>query len=533
MHTYTHSSHLTSISSSVDSAPPLSTAAFAGGSTTPSLTSPIQTYPPPVGPITGHMTSSIAPALPPTTTSFIGSTSSCPPTSAYHVTSSGTSPTVSAAKTVPFAPVGGVNSTKSSQLPNVVMCDHPAPQTNNSLPPPCQHHHNMAPPSVHATYPEYFDTPTTAQSTLTQVQRKRSCVHPIFTETVGQVSNNEACPPRLPDSVASGRERNPPSSLVDSSVCNCEVQRRSLGYPPNRVASGDHVPRNVSYPPSFAEYHFGNSEVQYPPSLTESLSTTTVNQGFPLSSTHMQRPQQECRYQPDAVLHSCTHRTSNDDANMFIPGMVLSNSDHNCKESHSGDHQASHDTKILGDRANHTNVTASLLTPSQAAMPRSLSLPSASEGDSLTKKEQSKRSREVGTQTLNVETVATQTSNMDEYQPDHVINEPDHVTKELLHMSSSQSNPSKKRVHSKAVSAGDPLSTVTDSPWSLGHHTKESPPELIQSDLDEDTSMEDLLTTSDLLNSCLGLSGRLSSSQQPMDFNSTSKGHSMIVSISE
>lgn len=536
-------------SASVVSAPPLTTATIAGSSV-PSLTSTVHTHSLPVtsltGPITGIVLSSatsVAPTFSPMTTSLIKSaTSSYPPTSAYHVTSSGTSPTASAV----------VYPTRSSQPPNVSTCNHQPLQVSSSLTRQCPHQHEVhttALPSVHATYPEYFVTPSMrTESTVTRVQR-RTCARPtILTETAGQVHVpcNTACPPKFPESVLRWEREmvHPPSCEVESSVCNNEVQGQSLGFPPGNDVNISRAQwqRSVDCPPSS---HFVNSEVQrnsmtYPPSL---LSTTTVNQGFPLSSTHMQCPQQECRHQPNStdadpiVLHDCTCPTSNDDAKMIIPG-VVNNPEHDHKGSHSRDYQASHRPKILGDRTNHTSVAGSLLTPTKAAASRWLSLPSAlPDENSLMQNGQSGRHGscvEVGTQTLMVETVGTQTDNMDEHEPEHVIYEPDHVTKEPLHMSCGPSDLPKKGVDSKAVSVTEPLSATTGTFQPLGHTGEghHDPIGFVQCS-DKDTSMEELLATSDLLNNHLGLSVRLSGSQQSVDFISASKNQSMMVSISE
>ena len=438
------------------------------------------------------------------------------------------------------APAGIVYPTRSSQPPNVSTCNHQAPQVNNSsLTRQCWHQnesHTTALPSVHATYPEYFVTPS--ESTVTRVQRGTCACPTTLTETVGQVpcTCNKACPPKFPDSVVSCQSQTREREMVrsssfemESSGCN---KRQNLGFPPNLTINSSCVQwqRSVDCPLSS---NVGNSEVlqsgmTYPPSLH---STTTVSQGFPLSSTHMQCPQQECPNSTDAdprMLHNCAGPTLNDDVNMIIPG-VLKNSEHDHEGSLS---RESHGAKVVGDKTNCTSVAGSLLTPTKAAVPRWLSLlPSDTVVDSLKQNGQSRRlgsSVEVGTQTLNVETVATQTDNMDEHEPDH-------VTKEPLHMSCSPSDLPKKSVETMSVSVGElmrPSSAATGTHQHAGGGHQDLIG-FIQVGSDEDTSMEELLATSDLLNNHLGLSVRLSSSQQSMDFSSASKSHSMMVSISE
>lgn len=318
-----------------------------------------------------------------------------------------------------------------------------------------------------------------------------------------------------------------------------------VGFPPSyavtEVSHGHIQGAGVGYPPRLAESHRGNcqacqSSMSHPPSLMESLSVTTVNQGFPLSSTYVHHSQQESRHQQNLPEMSLTTRGPKllDGVSLFTPGFV-DDSSHDHKVSHSEGYPAgvTQHAHVLGDRTNHPNMAELLSSPTHAAAPTWHSLPSATpderKGIRLMAKEQSCLSescKEVGTQTLNVDTVATQTDNIDKYS-DHVMKELDRVTRESVETSPSTPVLTEKSIASSAMSMGDLAPSVIRKPLPLEHPTEDdnhSPQELSQSSLDEITLIEELLATSELSSCPAGLSGRLWNSQQSAVISSTSKG---------
>ena len=311
----------------------------------------------------------------------------------------------------------------------------------------------------------------------------------------------------------------------------------------------------VAYPTSFTESLSTATDKEqaqqrsmiYPQSLTDSFSITTVNQGAPLSST---RVQQECQAGP-AFQEACHKALQVSGDSKPTPSwgqghMTLNNASHTEDRTHNLTMETN-----TRDKTHQVDIAEPVSPPKQASIQPWLSLPVATpdktsshnekKREVLFHEEQSGGSRrEIGTQTLRVESVSTQTDNEDKRN----LSNP--VIKQTMDAASTSPTPTKGGTEPAAVSVGDmslPSATADNTPQiessyehtcgqvrtsSRGRQETENrteghtyaTPELSQ---DEVVLVEELLSTSELLSNHSELSGRLRISQRFADLGAGSK----------
>ena len=294
-------------------------------------------------------------------------------------------------------------------------------------------------------------------------------------------------------------------------------------------------------------------------SLSESLSTTTVDQGMPLSSTQVQHSQQD---RPTRVSQTSEvpveHTVLPPDNGSSHGGSTrLHPSQLNPGRTNPEQHQANllQGGQTLRDVTNNGGRSEPVSPPPTTH--HWLSLPSATPSQhsphnsrqrdvSLQKKENSTEScREIGTQTLYVESIATQTDDGDE---DKRL---DPTTKGSMDVPSSSLTATEQSVDSVAMSVGD---LRAPSAMTLGSLDKPHSRDLFEvalnqchsTELDnaydghsgpdcgrssEDEILLEELFTADLLNTQGTLNGglQLSSSSRPSaDLSTTSKREELL-----
>ena len=330
-------------------------------------------------------------------------------------------------------------------------------------------------------------------------------------------------------------------------------------YPAYFTASSNTTTCNYA---SVSNDHTQRGSIANPPTLMESLSTTSINQGVPLSSTHVQHSQQELclgnrppcmKVDPPSSLNCAMTGRGGDCCSQEIPSIVHLVAHNDTTGPEQQYHQArlspkqGEQTSI--DKVNTTAKTEPATPPIPVPMRQHwLSLPSATpeqhsslrEGISLQKDDDSVggNCREIGTQTLYVESVATQTD-LDGEERDNPPTSP--AIRRLTNVLSSSPSLTKRIVDSTAMSTGD-LHTTTPSDTPQANvkpsfrDSLECTPKQDQGSYDghrapvdlnqlnsEDVLLEELLTTSFLLNGQGVLAGDLTGSQESTEFRSTSK----------
>ena len=358
--------------------------------------------------------------------------------------------------------------------------------------------------------------------------------------------------------------RTPLSTLAAAGVHNStatlpqyvteSMSSSGTGFPSSIRASYPAYFTASSRNPNQNSINFNNDHIQRastaypPPNLMESLSTTSISQGVPLSSTHVQH--QECQAGNGPLHVKADPPSSNNAMTIQNGGKCYS------REVPIVEHHGTHNTNLEeqqyqvsvplkgeqeapADKAT-TMARTELATPPAPVRQRWLSLPSATpeqccspcdkikkDGTLFLKQDGSLSGscREIGTQTLCVESIATQT---DREEHDNPPTSPE--IRGRINVSSSSPTLTKESVDSTAMSVGDLHKTApsnTDTPqaivnrYSQEHQNQgnnDDSPHLDQSN--SEVLLEELLTASLLLNGQGAVAGGQTESQ---GYSSTSK----------
>lgn len=318
-------------------------------------------------------------------------------------------------------------------------------------------------------------------------------------------------------------------NFQESGVSNSQVLEGNSAYPPTTKDSAPAQQWSKTYPPS----------------VTDSLCTTTIEHCAPFSSTHIQNSQ---LLPKKKFQHRDGSTTPIFDGSSHMTSSVLDQLNHGCHVTCTENESAAlkHEVNPLVDKTNKLTSTLSVSTPPKRTDTQPwLSLPSATpeehsfhgeRTDILFQNKQNEEScREIGTQTPNVESVATQTDIEDKRKP--VVP----LIKESVNVSSSSPSLTKSNIAtSMAMKVGDQLVTVSSdaapsevlitskpgqedgaSDGAASRH-QHGDHELSQGSSDETLLIEEL-RTSLLLNGRSELSGRSGISQTSADLGTSSR----------
>ena len=372
-----------------------------------------------------------------------------------------------------------------------------------------------AQPSVHvcATYPAYF----------TAASKESRSVAPTDIGSGHPSCQHATCPP----------------NYIDVPLKSGQVPHRGIAETVHPLGNGANPP--LSVPTGVGEEIAERKNAACDPSYmcVESFSTTSVNHGVPLSSTHMQQSHQVNTHPPASTTHhypldSGSTTTQSHHGNRHVtkePGYHFPHAmPAPCPVQSDASLLQGGRPQPVDETHSTSAATRAMSTGSQTKGQQWLSLPSAtperfSPLGGLKKEqrwtESKVCSRETGTQTMSVESVSTQTENRDERRS---------LTTPPLGMNIA-SDPPKRHIDSTIMSIGEfthSQPTQTSKPDSPKHDTKvraigDTPG---RPSLDE-VLLEELMAHSVPASAQGPLSGKLVASQRSADTGATSKGREL------